>query len=128
MQAKIRQKPLALGRAPDGTKMLVLGLLLAAGAAMAMPAMASGAVAGRGGRITFSGAVTVPTCGVPAAAGAAGVPAPSSAQMACSGNTTGSRAVYHVVTEAIPDRSGIRLLEYARDKYSDALLVTYSYD
>lgn len=130
MQAQIRQQPHALLLwARNGAKRLASGLLLfVAGVAAAVPAASHAATAPGAGRIVFAGAVTVGTCEVPTAGPAVRAPAFSSARMECSDSISGSRAVYHVVAEAIPDRSGVRLLEYAREKYRDALLVTYNYD
>lgn len=103
-------------------------LLLEAGAAMGMPMDASDGMAERGGRITFSGAVVVATCAVPTTAEPGGRAAFSSGRGQCSQGNNESRATYRASMEEIANRSGVRLLQYAKNSYRETMLVTYTYE
>lgn len=119
-----------LRRGGNRLAMVAFGcLLLQAGAAMGRPVDASDDMAQRGGgRITFSGAVVVATCTVPTTADAGGMAAFSSGRGQCPQGGDESRATYRASTEEIASRSGVPLLQYAKDSYRDAVLVTYTYE
>ena len=108
--------------------LLVAGCLFKAGLAMGMPMPmpAQGDAAGSSGTISFSGAVVTGTCAAPVAAAADGALGGVSARGECRSGE--SHVGYRVNVRDIGDRPAIRLLQYAKDRYGKAMVVTYVYD
>lgn len=110
-----------------GTRVAAVSViwLLHAGLALGMP-MASPAVAGGpGGTISFSGAIVTGTCQVPSPT-AANLPESVPSRGDCRSGE--SHPAYRLSMDPVGEHPGSRLLQYAKDAYGNARVLTYEYE
>lgn len=105
---------------------LVACCLFKAGLVLGMPMPPIDETAAAGGTVAFSGAVVMGTCAVSAVDAAGGNFESLPTRGECRSGE--SYAEYRLSAREIGDRPGVRLLQYAKDSYGKAVVLTYVYD
>lgn len=99
--------------------------LLHAALALGVPMASFAAEVSPGGTITFSGAIVAGTCQVPSAT-AADLPEGVPSRGDCRSGE--SHPAYRLSMDAVGEHPGSRLLQYAKDAYGNARVLTYVYE